>query len=344
MAIKEGSLVIIASSHEQFSILSKGDTILRELSTDVAELRLQNAYQIAEGAALGAILKSIDAANFQLIDGKNSKDAWDNANESLTAYHQCIELAADRLYASFTSGMTAKDVVDSMAAYFSLLGLEKDEFNDILNSHITLSGAVTRSAIATAYRTEQQRRDTANMVRESGLAARAGRPSSKGSQKRPDRDHVTCSHCGKAHLVKDCFQLHPEKMPKWMKERNEEQRKAREAKRKTGEKAAKATTHDSSPEGEEAAHVANAPPSPSSSSNITDTQWNTDTGFQQMKLSMHLERGLLTLFQPVVGGIKLCPVLFSHVLYVPDINNNLFAVIPLAQKRDVIDIGAQDAA
>ncbi|KIO16019.1 hypothetical protein M407DRAFT_34349, partial [Tulasnella calospora MUT 4182] len=222
-------------------------------STDVAELRLQNAYQIAEGAALGAILKSVDAANFQLIDGKNSKEAWDvlfathnkqnssqqfqlfqelactsqSANESLTAYHQCIELAADRLvkrsnsttgedktwcniykhatsnmilelstievkrrrttqcntpYASFTSGMTAKDVVDSTAAYFSLLGLEKDEFNDILNYHITLSGTVTCSAINTAYRTEQQHRYTANMVKESGLAARAGRPSSKGSK------------------------------------------------------------------------------------------------------------------------------------------------------------------
>ncbi|KIO17442.1 hypothetical protein M407DRAFT_32901, partial [Tulasnella calospora MUT 4182] len=104
---------------------------------------------------------SVDAANFQLIDGKNSKEACEvlfathnkqnssqqfqlfqelactsqNANESLTAYHQRIELAADRLYASFTSGMTAKDVVDSMPAYFLLLGLEKDEFNDILNSH-----------------------------------------------------------------------------------------------------------------------------------------------------------------------------------------------------------------
>lgn len=255
-------------------------------STDLAELRLQNAYRIAEGAALGAILKSVDAANYQLIDGMDSKDAWDtlftthnkqnssrqfqlfqelactsqNTNEPLTAYHQRIELAADRLYASFTSGMTAKDVVDSMAAYFSLLGLEKDEFNDILSSHITLSGTVTRSAIATAYRTEQQRRDTANMVKESGLAARAGRPSSKASQKHPGRaDRPTCSHCGKAHHAKDCFQLHPEKMPKWMKERNEEQRKAREAKQKAGEKAAKATTQDSDSNDEEAAHMTQEP-------------------------------------------------------------------------------------
>ncbi|KIO16018.1 hypothetical protein M407DRAFT_86507, partial [Tulasnella calospora MUT 4182] len=88
-----------------------------------------------------------------------------------------------------------------------------------------------------------------------------------------------------------------------------------------------------------------------------DTQWNTDTGatscmtphrhwIQDMapccipvciatdEVVYALGKGSV-LFQPVVGGIKLCPVLFSRVLYVPDINNNLFAVISLAQKRDV---------
>lgn len=132
-------------------------------SPNITELYLQNAYRIAEGAALWAIFKSVNAAKCQLINGMNSRDAWNtlfltlnkqdgshqfqlfrdltctpqNTNGPLTAYHQYIELAADHLYTLFTSGMTAKDVVDSMAAYFLLLGLEKDVFNAILSYHIT---------------------------------------------------------------------------------------------------------------------------------------------------------------------------------------------------------------
>ncbi|KIO25455.1 hypothetical protein M407DRAFT_75659, partial [Tulasnella calospora MUT 4182] len=78
-----------------------------------------------------------------------------------------------------------------------------------------------------------------------------------------------------------------------------------------------------------------------------DTQWNTDTGATScMTPHRHWIRDMTpccipvriatdevvyalgkgsVLFQPVVGGMKLCPVLFSRVL-VPDINNNLFAV------------------
>ncbi|KAG8895469.1 hypothetical protein FRC01_012348, partial [Tulasnella sp. 417] len=241
-------------------------------STDVNEQRLQRAWEVAEGSALGAILETVDAANYQLIDGMNAKAvargfvgllrstkaAWDalktahnkqdenrqfllfqqlsstiqKPNESLTAYHQRVEMAADTLYNSLPSSTTAKNLIDSFAAFFSLQGLDKDDANEILFSLITVGGTVNCSTVAEAYRSEQTRRDTAQLMSETSLAARAGRSSSKGNQRQP-ANRPTCRHCQKAHKSDDCYKEHPDKMPQWMKDKNEAQRKLQEQRKAT---------------------------------------------------------------------------------------------------------------
>ena len=165
-------------------------------------------YDKAFGAALGAILGSIDEANYrraEAVSPSTPKGVWDvlkahhnqknsprqfllfqelgivhqAAGETLTAYHQRVEAAGDKLNASITTGTAAKDIIDLLIAFISISNVIEDDSNDSLIQNITIAGNISRAAITDAFTAEQTRRDTSDRMKESGLATRGIAPSKK---------------------------------------------------------------------------------------------------------------------------------------------------------------------
>lgn len=183
-----------------------------------------------------------------------------------------------------------------------------------------------------------------------------GRKRQAGKGSRP-----SCDHCGNlGHVESKCW----DKFPHLKKEVMD--RRAAEAKAKKD-----ATTTPSSPSSSSSvyANIANvldldtdsedeqaftASPRPSSSPTCTNTRWNTDTGATS---SMTPHRGWArdmvpcrtrvrlasnqavyaegrgsVLFRPMLDGKPAQEVLFRDVLYVPALNDNLLAIIPMTLK------------
>ena len=147
-------------------------------------------------------------------------------------------------------------------------------------------------------------------------------------------------------------------MPQWMRDRNAAQKAARDAKKQGGGLSA-TPVEDSTDSETEAIVVAKAASlrSSTSSSVVTDHEWNTDTGATaSMTPNRHWLRNMTpchvpvrvatgkvvyasgrgeVVFQPLVDGVHAPQIVFTRVLYVPELANNLFAVIPLVQKHGV---------
>ncbi|KAG8942337.1 hypothetical protein FRC04_003789 [Tulasnella sp. 424] len=91
---------------------------------------------------------------------------------------------------------------------------------------MSIAGSLSHSQAAIQFKAEQMRRDTVATVKEAGLGARTGRKESKD----PKVPSPKRSHCDEAHKSLHCWKTCTEKMPQWMKVKQEEQHNAREAK------------------------------------------------------------------------------------------------------------------
>lgn len=201
---------------------------------------------------MGAILETVDATNASKVKGKDAKAAWDalkvaynkqtpecqyqlfqdlatthqSTKELLPAFHQWVEEAGDHFFNAFPSGTTAKDVINTLITFLSLSNVEESEENDAFVQALSIAGNLTRSGLTTAYHTKQIHQDTTARAKASGLGARAGKQQPKPSSSSAPK----CSHCTRAHKSDDCWKTYPDKMPQWMKVKQEEQRKTKAAK------------------------------------------------------------------------------------------------------------------
>ncbi|KAG8976249.1 hypothetical protein FRC05_004499 [Tulasnella sp. 425] len=345
---------------------------------EARETRIHNEN---EEQALGIILERLDAANARIVAGKPANVAWttlktthnqqtgnrqyqlyqklagivQKPSESLPDFFQRLEQAGDRLSASLASGTTADDVINLLVTFLALSNMDPTEENESFEVTLSIAGRLTRTTMGTAFMNEQTRRDTTKDSKEAGLISRAGRPTKKG----PKPGSPTCSHCQKAHKSDECYSKYPEKMPQWMKDRNEEQKRrcAQQQTATNGTNAHAAAANNSSDEDTpESIMMASSTHSPPSSS--SDQRWITDSGAtSSMTPHWHWIRNLTPCrvpvnvasgevvyatgrgevwFQPVVNDVKVESVIFSRVLYVPQLSNSLFAVLPVARKRGVV--------
>ncbi|KIO29193.1 hypothetical protein M407DRAFT_21765 [Tulasnella calospora MUT 4182] len=117
--------------------------------------------------------------------------------------------------------------------------------------------------------------DVAAHTKETGLTTRLGQSSRRG----PKAGSPTCAHCQKAHKSDDCYTKHPNKMPQWMKDRNEEQHKRQaQQQQPRGASASRATTAEPVSENKsETTSMASSTSSPSPTSSA-DLEWITDSG------------------------------------------------------------------
>ncbi|KAG8897116.1 hypothetical protein FRC01_011474, partial [Tulasnella sp. 417] len=162
---------------------------------DAAERKELREWSKAQGAALGAILESIDGPNKRLVKDKDAKDAYallktthnqSNAarqfqlfqqilsihqtpQETLPAYFQRIEAACDDLQASFTTATTHLTLLDMLATFIALTNVQDDDQNERFTQIITTGGTLTRTEVATQFRAEQLRRETMATAKEAGL-------------------------------------------------------------------------------------------------------------------------------------------------------------------------------
>ncbi|KAG8891804.1 hypothetical protein FRC01_014506, partial [Tulasnella sp. 417] len=182
-----------------------------------------------------------------------------------------MELAGDRLTGSLTTGAKAEEVIEMLVTFLAIQNLDPSEENETFEINLSVAGKIDRATIANSFNNEQTRRDVANRTKESGLATRTTRMTRQSSN-RP-----TCSHCQKAHKSDDCYKRYPEKMPQWMKDKNEAQRKLREQRKATPQPtdgahvaASKEPEDDDDKEEEgEAESVMMAKPEPASTSSTT---------------------------------------------------------------------------
>ncbi|KAG8937892.1 hypothetical protein FRC04_009946 [Tulasnella sp. 424] len=268
----------------------------------VEEAREIRIYSENEEQALGIILERLDPANARLVaKTTTAKGTWDTLKtthnqqtgnrqyqlyqklasvtqkpgEPLPDYFQRLEEAGDKLSASLSSSATASEVIDLLVTFLGLSNMDPTEENETFEVTLSIAGGLTRSTVGSAFMNEQTRRDTTKDTKEAGLASRVGQPPRKG----PKPGSPTCTHCQKAHKSDGCYSKYPEKMPQWMKDRNEEQRKCRAQQQTTmnSTNARAAAANDSSdedtPESIMMASSTYSPLSPSS-----DQRWITDSG------------------------------------------------------------------
>ncbi|KIO25456.1 hypothetical protein M407DRAFT_25160 [Tulasnella calospora MUT 4182] len=324
------------------------------------QLEALAAHDENEEQALGIILERLDAANFRL-DANRQYQLYQSLasikqepNESLPAYLERLELAGNRLNNSLPTGTTPSSVISMLITFLAVQNLDPTEDNEKFELNLSIAGKITSATITEAFSVEQTCRDIAIQTKESGLAARTGRPPKRG----PKPDSPTCAHCQKAHKSEDCYSKYPEKMPQWMKGQNEEQHRRRaQQQQPKGTSASRATTaepvNESKSETVSMASSTSSSPTPSA-----DMRWITDLGAtSSMTPHCHWIRNLTpcrvqvsvasgdvvyavgkgeVLFQPQINGVEVESVLFSQVLYVPQLQNSLFAVLPVARKRDIV--------
>ncbi|KIO30282.1 hypothetical protein M407DRAFT_20549 [Tulasnella calospora MUT 4182] len=264
-------------------------------------------------------------------------------NEVLPADLQQTQKAADHPSSSLATNTSTNEVISMLTTFLTIFNLEPTEENEAFELNLSVAGKVNSTTIT---------KDVAASTKEAGLTIRLGQSSRKG----PKAGSPTCAHCQKAHKSEDCYTKHPEKMPQWMKDQNEEQRKRRAQQQPKGASASRATTAEPVSENKsKTASMASSSPSPTSSA---DMEWIPDSGAtSSMTPHRHWIQNLTpcrvpvsivsgdvvyavrrgeVLFQPRVNGVEVKSVLFSQVLYVPQLSNSLFAVLPIARKCDIV--------
>lgn len=225
-----------------------------------------------------------------------------------------------------------KELIDEITAVTMLMALPPQD--EAFVTSIRIGTAATVDDITTEFASQdlirQRKRDEETRLQES--AARAAAAIANTSKRtKSSKPRPTCSHCKRqGHSSDRCWTLHPELNPK-----------------------NKANLNLASNGPEEKSSLASLRSSTSSSTLPTDLNWNTDTGatshmtphrhwlrdYEPYRVPIRLANNEVVwsvgkgkvLFEPVQpGGQTLQPVLFSRVLYVPNLHTSLFAVLRVA--------------
>ena len=212
-------------------------------------------------------------------------------------------------------------------------------------SSILLLDAFDLDKLQSAFHNEESQRLARNVAPSSSLALQSF--------------DLLCFFCGGKHLEKDCY-----RKKKASEEAKKQIAQTKEKGRKKGKQKAQESSETSAPEEGNAAQIefaghASALLSSSSRSQWLKsracTDWNTDTGatshmtphkhwfrsysphvvpIRLANNSIIYSAGIGSVeFQPVIGGIPKCPVVFHDVLHVPQLGSNLLSLFHLTRLK-----------
>ncbi|KAG9027915.1 hypothetical protein FRB95_007077 [Tulasnella sp. JGI-2019a] len=332
----------------------------------------QQEWSCYQGQALGWIIDTISVSNqWLMLKGYHNQTTHSHqylllqelaclhqgSKETLPEFFSQVQMAGNCISGAMPQGTTISDLLDTLVSYFGLNNHDSSSDNEAFSKSLQIAGGITLSALTAAYSEEQMHQVTPKVKTERGLATNL----SNGKPK-PRPGSIICKHCGiTGHAIKGYYKLHPDKKPEWMKMKDELQCKAKEAKNGGGREhvhlaTPKATQADLEDKEEEHAHMA-SPHDPSSPHTEADHNWNTDTGatssmtphcpwirnMTPCHIPVHVANDEIVyaqgrgevIFQPVIDGEPAHSVIFSCVLYVPKLANNLLTIIPMVHKHGI---------
>jgi hypothetical protein len=258
-------------------------------------------------------------------------------DESLVSLTTRIDGAMQDIQSLRPDAFTLAQLDEELFCMTMIRSLPED-YNNLVTS-LLLKGSLDKDTIIQAFQTEENQRQhratSESLISPTAKALAASSPSS------PDKE---CDFCGyHGHLIDDCW--------KFQKAQKEEKKKTAEnrVKRKQGTKKAQQVQ-------EESAGNASLVSSSSTSQNTHNNDWNADTGASS-HMSPHREWFLNykshcvpirladhTLiysagigdveFRPIFKGQEKRPVIFTSVLHVPLLQNNLLAVLCLTKHKN----------
>lgn len=239
--------------------------------------------------------------------------------------------------ASTPKPLTVQDLVQEIGIHAALNGIDNERFGPLISS-ILLMPSITRETVTLAFKNEEITRSS-NAVNAHANAARTRPPPPRATGNRDGiGKNFTCNHCGKTgHSKARCWDLNTSQRPDGWRPRT---RKAGAAK----------------DDGKPMESAGSASPRPSSSSvDDADVHWNTDTGasshmtphrqwlrgYQPHRIPIQLANNEIVysagvgsvMFAPVVEGKPSRNVLFTRVLHVPALQNNLLSVFHLTERH-----------
>ena len=352
------------------------------LAPTAAEATALNDHAESSETAAGIILNSLDPSQYFHVEGMmdDPHGMWtalkavyqtQKANsrfyamqallaihkentESLSDFITRVNTAGSNLKALIATTLTVNDVIDEMCIHSAITGLGEGEY-DSFTSSVLMIDNIDRAKVTEAFRNEDVKRSTIT-ASSSALAAKA-----TPTPKRGPGNGYFCTKCNKAgHSLERCFIEHPE-----LKRGYRGTRGSGGKGKANADASANKAQDEVQPPATVKESACNASPRPPSSPIIdADTEWNTDTGatshmtphrewlrdYEPYRAPIRLATNEVVysagkgtvLFAPVIGGKPSQSVLFSRVLHVPALQNNLLAVLHLTSKHEFTVTIAKD--
>ena len=251
--------------------------------------------------------------------------------EMLTEYATRINSASSELKALVPRTLTVTDIIDEVSIHAAVTGLDETEYGSFASS-LLLLGTLNRTTLMNAFQNE----DIKCQVLSSTSAALAAGRTCRGNR-------VTCSTCKHVgHTTERCWIAHSELRP----QRNADNKK-------------NANSTQGSSINSEQVHEAAQNASPHFAAHTTsyaNQRWSADTGaishmtphrhwlrnYESYRMPIRLANNQVVysagkgvvLFSPVIDGKPSEGVLLTNVLHVPNLQNNLLAVLYLTTKHN----------
>ena len=251
--------------------------------------------------------------------------------ETLTEYATRINSASSELKALVPNTLTVTDIIDEVSIHAAVTGLDEREYGSFASS-LLLLGNLNRTTLMSAFRNEDIKRQVSSSM-STALSANRARRGNK----------LICPTCKRVgHTAERCWITHPELRPQ----------------RGTDNKKSANTAQGSSTDGEKVNEAAQnaSPHSTAHTTSHANQRWNADTGatshmtphrhwlqnYEPYRTPIRLANDHViysagrgeVLFAPVIEGKPSKNVVFTNVLHVPDLQNNLLAVLHLTTKHD----------
>lgn len=307
-----------------------------------------------------------DQRKFELL--QDFASVFQEDKEDLTEFLAKVQLSGDRIVNVLTTvnaagtptPPTGQEVIDLLVAYWGVQNLKDTKANREFVLSLSVNGLFSRSAIVTGYAAEQSRRSKEEKNKERALAAQTTNhppppaypsKSKKGKKRSTKAGNLHCTHCGSDnHMVDKCFEKFPDTAPDWFTKLTKKDSTLSSSSVKLPAALLALTNKLEERALQASLRVNTDEPS-------TNTEWNTDTGAtSHMTPHRHWIRNMIpchvkirvandqvvyaegrgeVLFQPSVNGDRAQPILFSRVLYVPRLSDNLLAVLPLVRDHNI---------
>ena len=269
-------------------------------------------------------------ANSQFFAIQKLLSSQKEDTETLTEYATRINSTSSELKALIPSMLTVTDIIDEISIHAAVTGLVESEYG-LFASSLLLLGTLNRTTLMNAFRNEDIKRQVSASSSGALATARARRG-----------NRTTCSTCKRiGHTTERCWIAHPELQPP----RGTESRR--------GANSTQGNSTDSE-KGHETAQNASLYLAAHAAS-YANQHWNTDTGatshmtphrhwfqsYEPYRMPIRLANNQIVysagrgtvLFSPVIEGRPGGNVLLMNVLHVPDLQNNLIAVLNLTTKH-----------